>query len=158
MIFISCSFDPSSMPYGQFVRSLFVQHGIDAYIAGHAAPMGLPEYLRTIVQQSEAVVALITDKDSPWQQTEITWAHDFKKPIFGIVQEGVEPRGILPFITVYQRFSPKKPETLNKAVQEIMTSIKKVRRTMKRMKKEQEELMGLGLFLLILWGLSQSKQ
>src|SRR4030043_143737 len=88
MIFISCSFDPFSKPYGQLAQELFDEYGIDAYIAEHPEPGSLPDILRAKLKQSEALVALVTTQDSPWQQTEITWASEFNIPIYGIVQTG----------------------------------------------------------------------
>ena len=64
-----CSFDPFSMPYGQFIQSLFQEYGVDAYIAEHPASGSLPEVLKSYVTRSDALVALITKQESPWQHT-----------------------------------------------------------------------------------------
>ena len=152
MIFISCSFDPFSMPYGEFARSLFLQYGVDAYIAEHPASGSLPDILKTKVQQSEVLVALVTEQESAWQQSEITWANEFNKPIYGIVQEGITVRGIIPYITKYETFSPVHPETLQRAVEKIVTSISEMK------KKQQRDLVMIaGLVILGLWAISQAK-
>ena len=74
MIFISCSFDPIALPNGEFVQSLFEEYDIQAYIAEHPEAEPLPTFLKSKIIESEALVALITEQESPWQQTEITWA------------------------------------------------------------------------------------
>lgn len=151
MIFISCSFDPFSMPYGEFIHSLFQQYGVDAYIAKHPASGSLPEVLKSYVQRSDAVVALVTEQESPWQQTEITWAHDLVKPVYGIVQAGIAVRGILPFITKYETFDPAHPETLQAAVKKIVVSISEMK------KKQQQDLVIAGLIIFGLWAISERK-
>ncbi len=85
MTSISCSFDSYSIPYTEAIRSLFINNDIDAYIAKHTTLESLPNYLKTKEQQSEAAVALITASGSPWQQTNIIWAFEFNRPVYGIV-------------------------------------------------------------------------
>ncbi len=154
MIFISCSFDPFSMPYGEFIHSLFQQYGVDAYIAKHPASGSLPEVLKSYVQKSEAMVALVTQQESPWQQTEITWAYDFSRPVYGIVQEGIDVRGILPYITVYKTFSPSYPDTLKEAIEEIVVSISELK---KRKQQQQRNLVTAGLVILGLWAITKGE-
>lgn len=154
MIFISCSFDPFSKSYGETVRSLFQQYGVDAYIAEHPAPGALPDVLKSYVKQSDALVALVTDQESPWQQTEITWANEFNTPIYGIVQEGVAIRGLLPYVTKYQTFSLLRPETLQKAIEKIVYSISEMK---KKKQQQQQGLLIAGLAILGLYILSQNK-
>ena len=152
MIFISCSFDPFSMPYGELAHSLFVQYGVEAYIAEHPAPGSLPDILKTKVQQSEALVALVTEQESLWQQTEITWASDLDKPIYGIVQEGIIVRGLLPYKTKYETFSLVDPESLRRAIEKIVYSISEMKK-----KQQQQNLLIAGLAILGLYILSQTK-
>ena len=151
MIFISCSFDPFSKSYGETVGSIFQQYGVDAYIAEHPDSGALPDVLKSYVQKSDALVALVTAQESAWQQTELTWAHEFNKPVYGIVQEGIEPRGILPYITKYANFSPANPETLQAAIEKIVSSISEMKR------KQQRDLMIAGLLILGLYIISQPK-
>lgn len=151
MIFISCSFDPFSMPYGENAAQLFQQYGVDAYIAKHPEAGSLPNILKSKVRESEAVVALVTDNESLWQQSEITWAEQFGKPVFGIVQRGVNVRGLLPYITKYETFYPSDPDTLQSAINKIVRSI-----ALKREENQQKVittvvvagLAFLGLYLL----------
>lgn len=151
MLFISCSFDPFSMPYGELVRSLFEQYDVDAYIAKHPDSGALPDLLKSYVQKSEALVALVTEQESAWQQTELTWAHDLRRPIYGIVQEGITLRGILPYITKYETFSPANPGSLQVAVERIVNSIAEFK------KKQQQGLVIAGLAILGLFAISQAK-
>lgn len=148
MIFISCSFDPYSKKYGKMAHSLFQQYGVDAYIAEHPEPRSLVNVLKTKVQEAEALVALVTDKESPWQQTEITWAHDMGKPVYGIVQDGVIVRGMLPYITKYEIFVPTKPDTLQSAIGKVVNSIASMREDKQMQTGIIAGLAILGLFIL----------
>lgn len=155
MIFISCSFDPFSMPYGEQVFSLFEEYGVKAYLAKHPASGPLPQVLKSDIERADALVALVTDRVSRWQETEITWAHDLKKPIYGIVQKDATVGGLLPYVTKYIEFAIFDPESLNEAITETINSISEMKDQL-----QQRNLLIAGIGLLALAaaiGISQSK-
>jgi hypothetical protein len=147
-IFISCSFGTYSKPIADWVQSTFKYAGVDAYISGQVEAKSLPESVKQHIRSSEAMIVIVTQGHSEWVQNEIGISYDAGIPVYAIVQDDVEVRGILPHITIYEKFSVSDPSSLIEPVKRIIEKIYQKRREV-----ATAALIGLaafGIFLLIL--------
>jgi len=151
-VFISCSFDPETRKIADFVQSILRQNQIDVFISGQAEAKSLPESIRSQIRGSEALLTIITPRHSAWVQNEIGIAYEARKPVYAIVQKGVETGGILPHITVYQTFDPDDQSTLVDAIEGIAGKIFESRR------KATGALIVGGLIFLALLGLASGEE
>ena len=83
----------------RFIASQLQLYGIMPIVAEHIRPKTFPEYLpdkiKTLIQQSDCVVALLTKNGSTsnWVYQEIGYALD-KKPLIPIVEKGISSESL----------------------------------------------------------------
>lgn len=148
-IFISCSFDPQTRKIADLVQSVLKQNNIDVFISGQVEAKSLPESIGSQIRGSEAFLTIVTPRHSAWVQNEIGIAFEAKKPVYAIVQKGVEIEGILPHITVYEPFDPNDQTSIIGPIQRIVNKI---------FESRKQALVGLAIIVLIflaIWGLSR---
>lgn len=88
-------------------------------------PFPLPEKLQTAIENSKALIAILTHNVIDIIQTRdvVNWeasaAYHLKKPVYVFREEGVEVPIMIDYITDYFTFSPFDEETLRKAIDKI---------------------------------------
>lgn len=104
---------------------------IDAFLSGGVEAQPISESIKKHIKGSDAFLAILTEKQSAWVQNEIGIAFAADIPIYAIVQEGIEVKGALPQVTIYEPFDQKNPIS-------IMTALGKVAAEISKSKTEEE--------------------
>jgi len=103
-LFLSINFDHVEL--ARQIKEELKRHGVEGVIAGELAEAPPPEIIRTLILTCDALLAIITSADYDWIQNEIGIAYAAKLPVYAIVNNDVNPGGLLPRITTYIRMSP----------------------------------------------------
>ncbi|MGA8857329.1 MAG: hypothetical protein WB643_09220, partial [Candidatus Bathyarchaeia archaeon] len=122
-LFLSLNFDHIKL--GQQIKEELKRNGVEGVIAGEIAEAPPPEAIRSLILASDGLLAIITSEDYDWIQNEIGIAYAASLPVYAIVKEGIEPRGLLPRITTYIRISPIWSFDLKRKVAVIASELRK---------------------------------
>jgi len=96
--FLSHSVSPTDRPLLDHVESQCATLGIDLYLAEREfAPSSLTEKIREAIGDSDCVIVLLTTSgaSSSWVNQEIAIANELAKPIVPLLEEGVDPPGLI---------------------------------------------------------------
>ncbi|NIA23200.1 MAG: TIR domain-containing protein [Proteobacteria bacterium] len=156
-VFISHSSEDSSIV--RFIESQLKLSGITPIVAERVRPKTFPQYLpdkiKTLIQQSDCVVSLLTKNGvtSNWVHQEIGYALD-RKPLIPIVESDIASES-LGFLQGAE-YIPLYWGDIGRSV----TSLVSWTTDLKTEKEKSENLKGLAIVILgglFLWGMSQQK-
>jgi hypothetical protein len=156
-VFISHS--SKDLPIVRFIASQLLLYEIKPIIAEDERPKTFPQYLpdkiRTLIQQSDCVMALLTKSGvySNWVHQEIGYALD-KKPLIPIVERDI-PSERLGFLQGAE-YIPLYWEDIERSIASLILWTT----YLKTEKEKRENLNGLVVFIfgiLFLWGISQRR-
>jgi hypothetical protein len=122
-LFLSVNFDHIEL--ARQIKEELKRHGVEGVIAGEIAEAPPPEAIRSLILASDGLLAIITSEDYDWIQNEIGIAYAARIPVYAIVKEGIQPRGLLPIITTYIRISPIWGFDLKRKVAVIASGLRK---------------------------------
>lgn len=156
-VFISHSSEDSLLV--RFIASQLQLYGITPIVAEHVRPKTFPQYLpdkiKTLIQQSDCMVALLTKNGvaSNWVHQEIGYALE-KKPLIPIAESDISSES-LGFLQGAE-YIPLYWGDIGHSVSQIVSWTT----YLKTEKEKSENLKGLAIVILgglFLWGLSQQK-
>jgi hypothetical protein len=97
-IFLSHSIETVDRPLLDHVDQSCAELGIELYLAEREfSPTTVTEKLRNAIRSSDCVVVLLTASGthSAWVNQEIAIANELAKPIVPLLEEGVDPPGLI---------------------------------------------------------------
>ncbi|MFQ5927483.1 MAG: toll/interleukin-1 receptor domain-containing protein [Terriglobia bacterium] len=162
-VFLSYSTDREQQVVVWRLQTLAAAHGITVYVpqrpkqafwlpSSRRKPTLLASEVRNAIDQSDCVLAIITNKTSPFVEKELSYALGRNKIIIPIVRAGVQDSDFLKQFHQIFRFSPSDPPGKTEA--EVVTFLKE-----QKISKENQQalgaLVGIGLGLLLLFALAE---
>ncbi len=153
-VFLSYSTDPEEQVIVWRLQTLAAAHGIHVYVPhrqafrfpSSRAPVW-PEEVRSAIDQSDCVLAIVTAQTSPPVENELNYALGKRKLIIPIVEDAIEDGAFLKSFPRVFRFSKN---GLPGQVEDQVVRFLQQRRMSKEKQQIVGALVGIGLGLLVL--------
>jgi nucleoside 2-deoxyribosyltransferase len=122
-VFLSCSFDPASKPSVDWVDRKLRAFGLQTHVANMPTSETVVTKVLADIKSRDILAAVITNSDAPWVYNEIGMAYALNKPIIAFFEQGVNKKGLNPYISHYVEFDKNSPDLATDAATHLINSV-----------------------------------